>query len=91
MNRRKSVPRRFVPGHTAFKCMSGVPMLERVGMATVAPEERERCFRGVVPSDKWLPNRRKEAGDAAGTPQAAPTEEDEEDEFEDVHDEEVPV
>ena len=51
--RTKGVPRRFLPGNTAFKTMSMAPLLEKEGMTKIPLEERERLFRGVTGSDKY--------------------------------------
>lgn len=64
---RKAAPRRFVPGHTAFKTMSHLPVLTRDAMQTVTADERERVFRGVTGTDKYTPgvrNATETAGDA---------------------------
>jgi len=78
---RRGVPRRFVPGNTAFKVMGGLPVLERAAMAKVTFEEREALFRGVVGSDKWRPGCRTKkgsAGDAASSVGAGETKEESE-------------
>ena len=45
---RKSVARRFVPGNTAFKRMSGLPMLPVAQMATATVSEREALCLPLV-------------------------------------------
>lgn len=50
---RKSMPRRFVPGNTAFKKMSSLPMLSKESLTSISFAEREQVFRGVTPTDKW--------------------------------------
>lgn len=50
---RKSAQRRFVPGHTAFRTMSGVPIITRENMIQVPYQDRETMFKNVQGSDKW--------------------------------------
>ena len=51
----KGVPRRFVSGNTAFRAMNALPLLRKDEMIRIAPDARERIFRGVSPSDKYNP------------------------------------
>ena len=60
---RKPSARRFVPGNTAFKCMSGLPILQKHAMVKVPVKEREAIFRGVMGSDKWTPGLKKDKGE----------------------------
>ena len=53
---KKAVPRRFVPGNSAFKTMAGIPILQKDEMTKVPYGEREAMFRGVSGSAKWSPN-----------------------------------
>jgi hypothetical protein len=51
----RGVPRRFVPGNTAFRSMRGLPILKLEDMITVGVDERERVFRTIIPSEKFNP------------------------------------
>ncbi len=74
---KKAVARRFVPGNTAFKVMSHLPVLTKEAMTKINFTDRELVFKGVVGSDKWTRVGIKGASSAAGP---ADSEEDEEDE-----------
>ena len=50
---RKCEERRFVPGNTAFRRMTNVPILTKPEMTTVTVLEREAAFRNVVATDKF--------------------------------------
>ena len=50
---RKCEDRRFVPGNTAFRRMTSVPIMAKADMITVTFVEREAAFRNVVASDKF--------------------------------------
>ena len=52
---RKGVPRRFVPGNTAFRTMAGVPVLSKDQLTKVAFSDRELVFKHVHGSDKYCP------------------------------------
>lgn len=79
---RKSGPRRFVGGNSAFKCMAGLPLLRKSAMLHVPVDERERCFRGVAPTEKWCPNKsRASAGAAPASGDLDDEEEDHEDDL----------
>ena len=58
---RKPTVRRFVPGNTAFKSMSGLPILQKHAMLKAPAKERKAIFRGVMGSDKWTPGLKKAA------------------------------
>ena len=49
----------FDPGNTAFKTMSGLPILQKHAMLKVPGKEREAAFGGVVGSEKWTPGIKK--------------------------------
>ena len=55
---RKPAARRFVPGNTAFKTMSKLPVLSKQAMLKASSKEREAIFRGVTGSDRWSPNKK---------------------------------
>ena len=86
---RRPTQRRFVPGNTAFRNMSGLPILEKAAMVKVPAKERENIFRGVVGTDKWNPGTKKAStapapAAAAAAPPAAAAEDEEEEEEEDA-------
>ena len=78
---RKPAVRRFVPGNTAFKSMSGLPILQKHAMLKVPGKEREAIFRGVIGSDKWTPglNKRLSKGGAESESEEAAAVDDESD------------
>lgn len=80
---RKPAPRRFVPGNTAFRTMSGLPILQKSAMVKVPAKEREAIFRGIVGSDKWTPGLRRQskggADDGTDEDEAPPAEEESDD------------
>ena len=82
MLQRKSGPRRFVGGNSAFKCMGGLPLLRKAGMLQVSVDEKERCFRGVAPTEKWLPHKARLS--AAGATAAATDPDDDEEQDDDL-------
>ena len=65
---RKGAARRFVPGHTAFRTMGGVPVIPKDNMTMVPYSDRENVFKHVSGSDKWAPGK---AGAKAGAPSSA--------------------
>lgn len=67
---RRPTQRRFVPGNTAFKNMSGLPILDKAAMQKVASKEREAIFRGIMGTDKWNPGGSKKTA-AASAPAAS--------------------
>ena len=87
---RRPTQRRFVPGNTAFKNMTGLPILDKNAMVKVPAKERENIFRGVVGTDRWNPGTSKKAPASAAAATAPPTsaapgpEDDEEEEEEDA-------
>ena len=60
---RRAEDRRFVSGNTAFRKMSGVPLLAKSAMTTITHAEREKVFKGVVGSDKYSRSLRFGTGD----------------------------
>lgn len=78
--RQRGEARRFTGGNTAFRCMSNLPLLEKEAMVKVPPEDRERCLRGVVGSDKFTP------GGPKSVRTAGDEESDEEEEGEELED-----
>ena len=64
---RRPTQRRFVPGNTAFKNMTGLPILDKAAMLKVASKEREAIFRGVMGTDKWNPGTKKTASAPAAS------------------------
>ena len=50
---RKCEDRRFVPGNTAFRRMTPIPILTKTEMTTVTFLEREAAFRNVVATDRF--------------------------------------
>ena len=63
MSSKKGVPRRFVPGNTAFRTMAGIPLLPKEQFAKVPQSDREAVFKHVRGSDKWAPGNKKNAAD----------------------------
>ena len=65
------MPRRYVPGSTAFKTMRGVPVLTKDQMTKVPMQTRESVFRGFVGADKFSARDKKEEDkkeEGAGAP-----------------------
>ncbi len=68
---KKGVPRRFLPGNTAFKT-SKVPIVKRETLIPIDFAEREAIFRSVIPSDKFTPGvKQSPAGSRGPSPDAA--------------------
>jgi hypothetical protein len=63
---RKAADRKFVPGNTAFKAMSGIPILSKENMTLVPFMEREAMFKTIVPNDKWNTAKKDKGADAEG-------------------------
>ena len=89
--KRKGEPRRFVPGHTCFRSMSGLPILAVEAMPKVTFEEREKVFRGIIATAKFSGRGAEAAaaGAAAGAAAAVPPQPDEGDEAEEEDDDDV--
>ena len=83
---RRSVPRRFVPGNTAFKKMAPLPVLSKDAMTKIAHAEREQVFRTVLATDRWSPK-----GNKGATKVTVDDDVDEDEEEEECQDEAAPA
>ncbi|CAK0856763.1 unnamed protein product [Prorocentrum cordatum] len=62
MDTKRGLPRRFVPGNTAFRTMAGIPVVSKDSMVKVSYSDREAVFKHVCGSEKWTPGAKAAKG-----------------------------